>query len=119
MRQDQATQEIAKVVADDPEQQAELVGPEPMTREEDPVPSVSTVDVARPERGGEAVAVLVEDEERMVTEIRKGELAIVSSAGIDEVSLDQRVRPRRSSNSRGSSSPASEVTAAPRNSTRS
>src|SRR5439155_22294249 len=33
-------------------------------REEHVVPPVRTVDVARPERGGQAVTVLVEDEER-------------------------------------------------------
>jgi hypothetical protein len=33
--------------------------------EEDLVPSVRTVDVARPERGGEAVTLLVENEKRV------------------------------------------------------
>jgi hypothetical protein len=31
------TQQIAEVVGDDPEQQADLVGPKPMAREPDPV----------------------------------------------------------------------------------
>ena len=37
-------------------------------RQEDLLPRVRTVDVAGPERGGQAVAVLVEDEERMVAD---------------------------------------------------
>ena len=37
-------------------------------REEGLLPPVSTVDVARPERGGQAVAVLVEDEEGMLAD---------------------------------------------------
>jgi hypothetical protein len=36
-RQDQSTQEIAEVVGDDPERQADLVGPNPMAREPGPV----------------------------------------------------------------------------------
>ena len=36
--------------------------------EEHLIPSVSTVDVARPERGGQAVAALVEDEERVIAD---------------------------------------------------
>jgi hypothetical protein len=44
-------------------------------REEDLLPPVRTVDVARPERGGQAVAILIEGEERMVAD--RLEVAIV------------------------------------------
>jgi len=44
--------------------------------EQDPFPTVRTVDIAWPERGGQAVAVLIEDEERMVADGL--EVAIVS-----------------------------------------
>ena len=104
-RQDQPTQQIAEVIGDDAEQQADLVGPEAVTRkagpmggsfalldpllrgpalvveadnsavgpgqggrEQEPVASVGTVDVPRPEFRTKAVAVLIEDEERMVTD---------------------------------------------------
>jgi len=36
-RQDQPTQEIAEVVGDNPEEQADLIGPEPVTGEARPV----------------------------------------------------------------------------------
>ena len=36
--------------------------------EEDLLPPVRTMDVAWPERGGQAIAVLIEDEERMVAD---------------------------------------------------
>jgi hypothetical protein len=41
-------------------------------REEGLLPPVSTVNVAWPERGGQAVAVLVEDEERMIADVLEG-----------------------------------------------
>jgi hypothetical protein len=51
-------------------------GPVPVNGEEDLVPRSGTVYVARPELGGEAVAVLVEDEQRMLAEGR--EVAVTS-----------------------------------------
>ena len=81
-----------------------------------------TVDVARLERGGEAVAALVEEEEWVVADGLEGAagLSELSISRVTREALDQRaLRPRRSSNSRGSRSPASEDTVAPRNSTRS
>ena len=55
--------------------------------------------------------------DRLAEEVRQEELGVESGAGIGEVSFDQALRPSRSSNSRGSNSPASEVTVAPRKST--
>jgi len=39
-RQDQPTQEIAEVVGDNPEEQADLIGPEPVTGEARPVVAI-------------------------------------------------------------------------------
>ena len=42
------TQEDAEIVGDDPEQQADLVGPEPMTREAGPMDGLLSVDDINP-----------------------------------------------------------------------
>ncbi len=63
-------------------------------REEHVVPRVRTVDVARPERGGQAVAVLVEDEERVVADglevaIVGGLLLGAPCTGLSELSISR------------------------------
>src|SRR5262245_37308162 len=55
----------------------------------------------------------------LAKEIRQGELGVASGAWISRCRWISVLKPRRSSNSRGNSSPASEVTVAPWNSTRS
>src|SRR5712691_1823451 len=60
-------------------------------------PPVRTVDVARPERGGQAVAVLVEDEERVVADglevaIVGGLLLGAPCTGLSELSISRVTR---------------------------
>ena len=63
---------------------------------EDLIPPVRTVDVARPERGGQAVAVLVEDEERVIADGLEvavvGGLLLGPWTGLSELSMSRVTR---------------------------
>jgi hypothetical protein len=72
-------------------------GPVPVNDgEEDLIPPVRTVDVARPERGGQAVAVLVEDEERVIADGLEvavvGGLLLGPWTGLSELSMSRVTR---------------------------